>query len=394
MKKMLSMLLLALMSLVMLGPVALADQDAIRNSCVRVYAEDDLSAWVGTAFAVGKPNSRARYYVTNRHVVDGAVNVNIIFDNSNNMVPCNVLAVSDRCDLAVIVLDSDTNVGRSPAVLRMFDAETELGHKTEDVWAYGYPAFAIDFNAGGTGDKLRADTRRLIVTDGTISGIGDHANTKSGETIMHTANISGGNSGGPLVDRNGYVLGVNAYKRFASIEDNIAESSYAVSVNELIRLLDSEGIPYTTVGDQKNRQILIISLIAAGVVIVAVVAILLMRKKGVSGSRNTRNSSNRRILTCESGALAGHAPFELKARTTIGREKAHPDIAFPDNTPGVSGQHCTVTIENGQVKVCDNNSSYGTWIDNVKLQPGVPMVMHRGQRLYLGSKREVFILRS
>lgn len=57
-------------------------------------------------------------------------------------------------------------------------------------------------------------------------------------SIRHTATIRPGNSGGPLLDRDGNVVGVNTF--FYSYSRN-----YAVHIDELIFLLDKEMITYS-----------------------------------------------------------------------------------------------------------------------------------------------------
>ena len=60
-----------------------AKPDKIRDSCVRIYAEIGKDkASIGSGFAVGKPGKPVRYFVTNRHVVENAQTVYIIFNKS------------------------------------------------------------------------------------------------------------------------------------------------------------------------------------------------------------------------------------------------------------------------------------------------------------------------
>ena len=77
----------------------------------------------------------------------------------------------------------------------------------------------------------------------------------------------------------------------------------------------------------------------------------------------------------------------------IGRDRSRCQIVLADAS-GVSGLHLTISMDGSKVKVTDEHSSYGTWIDQQKLKPGQAVVMHRGQRLYLGSKKQAFLLRS
>lgn len=58
-------------------------------------------------------------------------------------------------------------------------------------------------------------------------------------TIQHTATIKPGNSGGPLLDENGNVVGVNTF--FYSYTRN-----YAVHIDELMSLLEKEHITYSS----------------------------------------------------------------------------------------------------------------------------------------------------
>ena len=79
---------------------------------------------------------------------------------------------------------------------------------------------------------------------------------------------------------------------------------------------------------------------------------------------------------------------------TIGRSSKHCTISFPENAKGVSGLHCTLTCMNKTVMVTDENSTYGTWIQDTRLKPGKPTVMYPGQSLYIGSKNQKFSLKA
>ena len=92
-------------------------------------------------------------------------------------------------------------------------------------------------------------------------------------------------------------------------------------------------------------------------------------------------------------ALAGRR-IPLSGKLLIGTHPDYCDIIYPRGTPGVSGRHCTIRYENGIVTVVDEHSTYGTWIDNQRLNPGESYLFHRGLRLSLGSAKETLILRN
>jgi hypothetical protein len=77
-----------------------------------------------------------------------------------------------------------------------------------------------------------------IRTNGTVSG---GRQSKQFDTILHTAQLSSGNSGGPLVDECGRVLGVNS---FSTISDGNDDAGYyfAVSDREIANFLRQAGV--------------------------------------------------------------------------------------------------------------------------------------------------------
>ena len=82
-------------------------------------------------------------------------------------------------------------------------------------------------------------------------------------------------------------------------------------------------------------------------------------------------------LRCLSGALNGRA-FPINGTMRIGRSPQC-EISFPENTPGVSGTHCEVSLEGDRVVLRDLNSTYGTYLDaNDRLEA------HRGYDLHMG----------
>ncbi len=127
------------------------------------------------------------YIITNHHVVDGATEVKVRF--------------ADQVDHAAKIIGSDP---QSDLALLKIDANEPLPHLTlgdsdkirvgEDVVAVGNP-----FGLGGT------------VTRGIVSAVGRDINAGPYVDFIQTdAAINRGNSGGPLFDIDGNVIGVNS----------------------------------------------------------------------------------------------------------------------------------------------------------------------------------------
>ncbi|WP_373491916.1 trypsin-like peptidase domain-containing protein [Parasphingorhabdus sp.] len=210
-----------------------ADISAASRSVVRVVlaAKDgNKVAFVGhgSGFVVAPDK-----IVTNAHVVEiarqeSSVVIGIIPSQGGTSYGGRIIAYSPSNDLALIqVLDG----GRLPP-LTFFGGSVDDG---ADVVAVGYPG-SVDRAQGLDLDDL-IKPMSPVKTTGTVSG---GRTTKQFETILHTAPIATGNSGGPLIDNCGRVLGANS---FGSISDgNDAEFGFAVSGREILNFLRKAGV--------------------------------------------------------------------------------------------------------------------------------------------------------
>lgn len=109
----------------------------------------------------------------------------------------------------------------------------------ETVYALGFP-YTVSAVESTTAHSYTASD--VTVTDAKVSKA---AATVGGvEFIQHNALIAGGNSGGPLVDENGYVVGVNR------MVDNQTESfGWAISISQVIQALNTNSIVYNLAGE-------------------------------------------------------------------------------------------------------------------------------------------------
>ncbi|MCJ7708645.1 MAG: trypsin-like peptidase domain-containing protein [Anaerolineales bacterium] len=166
-----------------------------------------------TAMGSGVILSSEGYIVTNNHVVDGAESLEVILADGTH-IPAQLIGVDPFADLAVVKVD-----GAMPAVAVWGNSDTlEPG---EAVIAIGSPL----------GDFQNT------VTVGVVSATGRSIDTGSGyqmEGLIQTdAAINHGNSGGPLVNLAGQVVGINTLVvRGSSFNQAVAEGlGFAIASN-------------------------------------------------------------------------------------------------------------------------------------------------------------------
>ena len=234
MNRILAILVLAATAL-LAGPAQAdpADISAASRSVVRVVlaaTDGDQVAFVGhgSGFAVAPDK-----IVTNAHVVEIArqektVVIGIVPSQGSTSYGGRIIAYSPGNDLALIRIEDG---GRLPP-MTVFSGPIEDG---AEVLAVGYPG-SVDRAQGLNLDDL-ITPMSPVKTRGSVSG---GRSTKQFDTILHTAPIATGNSGGPLIDNCGRILGANS---FGSISDgNDAEFGFAVSSREILSFLRKAGV--------------------------------------------------------------------------------------------------------------------------------------------------------
>ena len=201
----------------------------------------------GTCFLINE-----EYVVTNKHifdldVVDSATGLTtrevimetlgldelpdndphlklFVFANRDTNVEATVHenAQSDVLDFAALQL-SEKIYGRQPLVLGDSDAIKQR----DNVYAYGFPADSISNKNFNTKDDVSISSG--IVSKVTVTG--------SVDIIEHTAQLNNGNSGGPLLNEAGEVVGINEFI--------VDQKNYSIQINAIKEILDTWGIPYT-----------------------------------------------------------------------------------------------------------------------------------------------------
>ena len=181
------------------------------------YKNKTLSS-SGTGF-VYKKDSKYGYIITNHHVINGATSV-MVTSTSGATLEAKVLGSDEYADIAVLAIDVDgvegvESIGDSTSL--------KLG---DTLFTVGSP-LGIEYI--GT------------VTKGILSGTAREVSVKSNNTsvimevIQTDAAISPGNSGGPLCNINGEVIGVNSLK---IVDENVEGMGFAIPIEIVMGLTD------------------------------------------------------------------------------------------------------------------------------------------------------------
>lgn len=189
---------------------------------------------MGTAFFVAP-----ELLATNSHVVAGARNGEIFVTSR---------ALGRLVQAELVARTSTSQPGTPDFALLRVPGATEVPtlsfttsvRKLDSVVSAGFPALIV-LNDQNMNLLLRGDLSAmpdLAITSGEISVI----QTLNGglPVVAHTAVISSGNSGGPLVDRCGRVVGINTFINVDAQE--VGHVSYAIAADSLGDFLAQHGV--------------------------------------------------------------------------------------------------------------------------------------------------------
>ena len=408
--------ILIILGLLGLGGGGSKDPYEARNSVVMVYSylqlTDGQSAGaMGTGFAIGKAGEEVEYIVTNGHVVDygyvgpkayaGQVysaGVQVYFSAAENQyVSAEVVyySPSNDKDIAIIKLPSKTDK-RKPITIKNADT-VSIG---DTAYALGYPGVASNSQQFSTYDENDITLTRGIISKRTKPAWSTY------DAFQMDVYINHGNSGGPLVDEQGFLIGINASG--AVDEQGKSEGvNFAITSGELVKILDSEHIPYAMASGGLSRipSWFAYVFLPMGILTLAGGILLLATQKsgqripsfaGARPSKRGQGSAGKgATLLGITGKYAGQHFDLLTGKVVLGRDPTVCNIVFDRDTPGISGRHCQIAYDRNQdcFVITDLGSTYGTFLGNgKKLTANVAEKMYAGDTFYLADNANRFVV--
>lgn len=389
-----------------------------------------LKGW-GTCFFVGNPKEGAEYLITNHHVIELFLErgkgeyveamvdgeqvifkyiVRVYYD-SKNYDEAYVVDYNKSKDIALLKLAAPTN--EKKAIPLCSPTEDMVG---STVYCVGYPGLSENLYIDAVSSWGKSD---MSVTTGTIGRFVTTSGTGV-RRIQTDAAIQHGNSGGPMVNGKGSVIGINT----AYVGNEYEINYYAVSIDEAISMLNANGVSFVTESDMKkgnlfgkltsNPKLLIIICVAAAGVVLLVAVLAVIGRKGKSksvaaGSTEGRSPAQpqadvipmpvqpaapaKRAVVRSMSAQHNGMCFPVGGTPIlVGRDTVNCTIVYREGTPGVSGRHCSIEWDprTEEFLVTDLRSTYGTFLmDGQKLQQNVPYHCKAGECICIGEKTNV-----
>jgi len=240
MTRLFALLALVLASLSVAAPAHAADDiSAVSRSVVRVVTVAMVDGEVvGFGHGSGIAITPTRI-LTNAHVVESAakypqnVALGIVPSEGQKSYAGKLIAIDTNRDLALVEMTE----GRVPAAA-IYTGPLESG---ADVVALGYPGNVDLATARSAADYITP--RTPVRSEGNMS---NRQSVDGVAMLVHTAKISRGNSGGPLVDQCGRIVGINT--AITRADDGDSPFAFAISVPEVGRFLSDSRQEYRSVG--------------------------------------------------------------------------------------------------------------------------------------------------
>ncbi len=385
--------------------IGTGDLSEVDRNVVRVLAEDGG----GSGFVVSPG-----YVVTNDHVIADRDRVIVVASGplGIEVKPVRVLWASADHDLAVLEVP-----GLSRRGLRLgLDDLTRA--KGDPVLAMGFPGIADDIVVMLMGDPDIDDERwaralgESTVSSGVVGRVIDRpwlGGSMDVRMIQHDASLHDGNSGGPLLNACGRVIGVNT-ERAVPVMD--AERgvirpgeglAFAAHASELASVLRALNVPHRTTRracrSQEGPLTALLALLA--ILLAGAAAFVVVRNRSAerlkvdaavpsqspsAGEAHfldgepyakapvspARTAESDWVVVWHGREAEGHLwPDATRLASTegcvIGRSDAVSDLVVEQGT--ISRRHCVLRRSGEQLEVMDLNSSNGTMISGVRLKP-------------------------
>ena len=393
------------------------DAEALKPSIIKLLVfekGDEISS--GTAFVVGKRNGRL-VVATNQHVVAGRVRDETVVafrKEGNDIEVRDARVVWEDATLDLALLDV-TDMKAQPMVF--YVPQPAQG---EEVFALGFPGLVDDIKSMSALADLFSGGKRGVVKDsgGVASRAVESSLSRGGVRrvvkgkwnprdsvnefwiVEHDVNLGPGNSGGPLVNDSGQVVGINTLiATDSSISGAVRKSSHSTVLVDAMRkfgvsprVASSRGL----LGAVSWTNLL---LAAAAAAVAVAVTLTVLRKPELIRETYTqflkRPTGEGLVKASGRWCLEGINPekgqdpnvrlfFEASDDGTVivGRRKDVVHLYVANGS--ISGQHLALRPDGDKVWVEDRNSSNGTKVNGIKLAAFKRMAAEPGARIELG----------
>ena len=213
--------------------IAATSRSVVRVVTIAIVDQEVVGFGHGSGFAVG-PNR----IVTNAHVVELAqqypdnVVIGVVPSEGSKSYQGRVVAIDSKRDLALIEI---VGARIPPATLYAGPVDDSIG-----LASLGYPGNVDVASAQSAADYIKP--LAPVRSEGSLSAT---RSVNGVNVLLHTASISRGNSGGPVLDRCGRVLGVNS--AITKGQEGDANFAFAISEGELAAFLTRAKQPFNAV---------------------------------------------------------------------------------------------------------------------------------------------------
>ena len=189
--------------------------DKAKDSVVMIegYKGNDMSS-TGTGF-VYKADDKYAYVMTNEHVIDGCNKIVLVMSDDSE-VEGKVLGSDEYLDLAVIRMDK--NKIKGVAII----SSSEKSKVGDTIFTIGTP-MGYEYRGTVTSGILSGKDRMVSVSVGNNSETSDYVM----KVLQIDAAVNPGNSGGPLLNSNGEVIGIVSMKL---VDQEIEGMGFAIPI--------------------------------------------------------------------------------------------------------------------------------------------------------------------
>ena len=402
------------------------EQEDIRTGILRIVMYDGkwedggIPLAIGTGFAIGEDDKPVTYVATNFHVVENPEDPGkpskfiYILRGTDFLIPVTVEQSFPKTDLAVLKLPEPIH-----DIYPFYLGNESMVTPGERVKAYGFPGVNIT-------DTWHHYAEDVTITGGIISKKTTYSNVKVYQT---DAAVNPGNSGGPLLNEDNIVIGVNSFSALNA--DSINGSVY---IDYITEYLNSRGIPYknalTTpaeespievepelppVVEKSNNTLFLIIGAVFGLGLIGLGIKMASGKKAsqktVSSRKNVEEESrgkrdqqqkameekyiSKPLLVGVTGYFAGNSITLGHNPIAIGRDPGLCQVVYPQMRTDISRRHCSIRFDvSGNIFILEDSSSNGTFLSTTeKLNPGRPYYLKPRDRFYLSEPSELFEVR-